>query len=119
VESDEFSYPGYEPNDPPNRDTVPFISAQATLSENRKILYISVINRHVDRDMKVQFSFMNWQPSENGRLWQIKGENYMILNTFEQPDLISIKEDNLVKLDSKFEMIIPKLSVSIIESKIK
>jgi alpha-N-arabinofuranosidase len=119
VESDEFAYPGYEPDDPPNRDTVPFISAQATLSENHRKLYISVINRHADRDMKIQFSFKNWQPSGNGRLWQIKGDNYMALNTFEQPDQIGINEENLDKLGSKFELIIPKLSVNIIESHVK
>jgi alpha-N-arabinofuranosidase len=119
VESDEFAYPGYEPNDPPSRDTVPFISAQATFSKDSKILYISVINRHPDKDLKIHFSIKNWQPLGSGRLWQLKGENYMALNTFEQPDLITANEENLQIQDSTFEMTIPKLSVNIIESHMK
>jgi len=119
VDGEEFPYPGYEPNDPPNRDTVPFVSAQATLSENRKKMYISVINRHIDKDLKIEFRLKNWQSAENGRLWQIKSENFMSMNTFEQPELIGINEENLNKLGSKFELIIPRLSVSIIESHVK
>jgi alpha-N-arabinofuranosidase len=115
VESEMFPNPGYEPDDPPGRETVPFVDAQATLSEDGEKIYISVVNRHIDKDVTVQFSFENWQPAKTGRLWQIKGEDYMVLNTLEQPDMAGIKEEQLEDLGPNFEMSIPKHSVSIIE----
>jgi len=119
VESDEFRNPGYEPNDPPNRETVPFVAAQATLSEDGKKIYISVVNRYIDKDVTVHFNFKNWQPAKIGRLLQIGGGNYMALNTYDQPNLIGITEKQLNNLGTNFQMIIPKLSVSIIESRVK
>lgn len=115
VECEMFPYPGYEPNDPPNREEIPFVSAQATLSEDEEKLFISVINRYIDKDVTTLFRLENWCPKKQGKIWQITGPDYMALNTFEQQDVITVQEDKIENIDATFEHMFPACSVSIIE----
>jgi alpha-N-arabinofuranosidase len=115
VESDTFLNPGYEPDDPPGRKDIPYISAQGTLSNDGENLFISIINRYINKNVSINIFIDNWKPKPEAELLQIDGPDYMSLNTYENKNTITVKKEKINNISSNFKFLSPAHSVSIIE----
>jgi len=70
---------------------VPCLDASATLGDDGKILYLSVVNRHKDENVEVPIE-VEGARIEFVRGWEVNGPDVHAVNTFAEPDLVTATE---------------------------
>ena len=70
---------------------IPFIDLSATLAEDKKTLYLYVVNRHESEPADLRVSLRGFKPKEASQLY-IAGKSIEDRNTLEEPNNVRIKE---------------------------
>jgi alpha-N-arabinofuranosidase len=115
VECESFQVPEYEKGRPQAIGQVPFLDVSATLSDDEKTLYVAVINLHISKTIETELTIKDWKPKLTGKLIWLDGEHFMIENTFDNSEIISIKEKEIKYGKDKIRFHFPKHSVTIFE----
>ncbi len=94
---------------------VPYLDCAATLDRNQKILYIHVINRHLEQDIEVNFHLEKTIPSQLIKIWEINAPSALSQNDFLHPETIRTVEKSLHLEGKKFSYTLPPHSVTVLE----
>jgi alpha-N-arabinofuranosidase len=93
--------------------SVPYVDAQATLSTDRKTLFLSAINYHPTESFAVEID-LGRRPAGALRVWQLDGEDTHTPNTFERPEVTHLRDPlTLDEFPEVYEL--PAHSASVLE----
>jgi alpha-N-arabinofuranosidase len=70
---------------------VPFVDLSATITEDRKTVYLHVVNRHETESMELKMSLKGFKPKK-GSAQQVAGESPNDQNTFDNPNKVKIEK---------------------------
>jgi alpha-N-arabinofuranosidase len=115
VDCDKFQAPEYEAGRAQAIGKIPYLDVSATMSEDNGTLYVSVINLHDIKNIDAEMFIEGWKLKSNGRIISLTGDDYMIENTFEEPNNIKIKEKATKGIKNHLKLLFPKHSVTILE----
>jgi alpha-N-arabinofuranosidase len=115
VRCDSFPAPEYEKGRSQAVAHIPYLDVSATMSEDKKTLYLGVLNLNISKVIETEITIRGWRPKSNGRMIWLDGNHYMTENTFEKPDNITIKDKTLRNLNNPVIYNFPPHSVSILE----
>jgi alpha-N-arabinofuranosidase len=73
---------------------VPFVDLSATITEDRKTLYLHVVNRHETESMELKMSFRGFKPKK-GSSQHVAGESPNDRNTFDNPNKVRIEKTSV------------------------
>ena len=93
----------------------PYLDVSATLSEERGLLYIGVVNRHWEEPIRAAVEIAPLVAKAEGKLAELNGPDPLAANTLEGPPLVRITETSFLCEGSRFEHIFPAHSASILE----
>jgi alpha-L-arabinofuranosidase len=115
VEAGTFPAPEYELGRPQAIGRIPYLDSSATTSEDGQTLYLAVINLHDSEPIATKIRIEGWNPRSTGKLVWLDAEHYMTENTFEHPNRITIKKQELDGVKPSMTHIFSPHSVSILE----
>lgn len=115
VECDTYPAPEYEQGRPQAIGNIPYLDASATLSEDGETLYLGIINMHDAETVEAGININGWEPGPEGRVIRLDGQHYMIENSFESPDNITVREEELRGVGGSFKYRFPPHSVTVME----
>jgi alpha-N-arabinofuranosidase len=92
---------------------VPFIDAQATLSDDRSTVYLAVINYHPNEAISATLDFGARRPTGDVRLTELNGEDSHTPNTFQRPDVTQLKASTLPQAPGTYAF--PPHSATVLE----
>ncbi len=75
---------------------VPVLDASATLSEDGKTLFVSLVNRHPESSVTVQLDLGDFRPKAPVLARSLQSENFADANTFEHPNKVVPREEVLL-----------------------
>ena len=111
VDCDSYAIDGFE-NVHPN-DKVPYLDCSASLDKENKRLFIAVINRDPDENIKTELELSDAGVQSGAVVWELNGPSALARNTFEEK--VKITKKILTGASVNFEYIFPAHSVTIIE----
>jgi alpha-L-arabinofuranosidase len=88
------------------------IDAAATLSQDRRTLYLSVINRHPTQPARVKLDLAGFQAAD-GEWAAMVGDEITAANSAERPDAVRL-ETRPLKAEEQREMVIPAHTAAVI-----
>lgn len=97
----------------PTGGETPVLDVSATLSEDGKTLFIGLINRHPESDVKVQLDLGNFKARPVVQMWQLWSEDFTDTNTFDQPDKVKPTEQT-IQLSDLQHLTLPRHSVTVL-----
>jgi len=115
VKCDTYPAPEYERGRPQAIGQIPYIDVSATMSRDEQILYLAVINRHIDKTISTEVSFDKWDFSPMVKIAELYDDDYMTENSFDNPDRLTIKADTLEGVSNPFTYNFKPHSVTIME----
>ncbi len=115
VKCDSYPAPEYEQGRPQAKGHIQYLDVSATTSSDEKTIYLAIINLHADENIKTRISFDQWEFSPQVKIFELYNDDYMAVNTFEQPDRIIVKEGTLSNISSPFSYDFKPHSVTIME----
>ena len=92
----------------------PVVDASATLSEDRKTLFVGLINRHPESDVEMRLDLGNFKAKPTVQMWQLWSENFTDTNTFEQPEKVKPTEQT-IPLNEALNLKLPRHSVTVLK----
>jgi alpha-N-arabinofuranosidase len=92
---------------------VPFIDVSATISEDRKTLYLYALNRNDEEGVELQVVLKGFNP-RSGIQQFIAGESVEDKNTLENPDRIRIEESKIETVGRELNIELKPNSVNVI-----
>ena len=115
IECETFPAPEYEAGRAQAIGNIRYLDVSATMSEDRQALYVSVLNLHIADAVEAEIRIEGWVPRSKGRRVWLDGVHYMTENTFDQPDNITVKEEDIDDAKSNFIYTFAPHSVTILE----
>lgn len=118
---------------------VPYLEAISSLSKDKSLLYVIVINKHVNSSIKGKLDLKGFKPATNAKTWTMTAPSldanngkdlpdYPGLNWAKQihapqnsmfesgkPGTVTIRQGSANKISDKFEYTFPPISVTCIE----
>jgi alpha-N-arabinofuranosidase len=73
----------------------PLLDVAATCDENRGTLVLGVVNRHIHRPIATTIELQDGRAARRGVAYEVNGAGPRVLNTFEQPDAVTVRERSL------------------------
>jgi len=67
------------------------VDLSATITEDRKTLYLHVVNKHETESMELKMSFRGFKPKK-GSAQQVAGDSPNDRNTFDNPNKVKIEK---------------------------
>ncbi|MEN3008626.1 alpha-N-arabinofuranosidase [Pseudothermotoga sp.] len=92
---------------------VPYLDASATISEDGKKLYVTVINYKKDEALRVPIK-VEGVNKKIAKMYTLTGPDVHARNSFENPDVVSILEETIL-VDENFNLTLRPSSCSVIE----
>lgn len=92
---------------------VPYLDASATICDDRKKLYVAVINYKQDETLKVPIE-IDGIDKKAAKMYSLTGPNVHACNSLEEPNVVDILEEN-ISIDEHFDLILKPFSCSVIE----
>jgi alpha-L-arabinofuranosidase len=89
----------------------PLLDAAATLSENRDVLHLTLINRHPRRGVRIAWDLGAARPAGDARLGAVTGPEPWARNGFENPDTVRLDAET-GSWESMSARVLPPASVS-------
>lgn len=96
-------------------DNVPYLDCLATLDSKEGRLYLAIINRHEKQDQECTVNIKGLMPKRQGRMYELNAEEPTSANDFEHPNDVKITEKKLSSGGTRFDYLLPRHSVTIIE----
>ena len=110
VESPSFNVP--RTGTVPSLKNVPYIDCSASLSRDKRNLYIHIVNRHPSEDIVCHIRLLGCSPSEEVRIWEINAQNVSSKNNFKNPNAVRISESVIRRGANDFEYRFPAHSIT-------
>ena len=99
----------------PARAQAPYIDAQATLTEDRRRLYLAVINRHRYEDIAAQIDVAGAKVLPQGRGHELNGPSALSGNSITNPDVVRVQPVPGFAAANRFIYTFPAHSVTVLE----
>jgi len=80
----------------PHRNGRPLLDVSATLSEDGKMLYLAVLNRHPLQPYPSELQIQGFIPDIALTVLQLTAEDFRAMNTFAEPEAVQIREQRLI-----------------------
>ena len=93
---------------------LPFLDVSATLNEEDKKLFISVVNRHKDRDIETCIKVQEGKIASEGHVHVLHHEDPHAMNTYEEPENVKPETLHTSGLSNSFNWTFPAHSYTII-----
>lgn len=97
----------------PGVGETPVVDASATLSEDGKRLFIALINRHPESDVKVQLNLGDFKAKPTAQMWRLWSENFTDTNTFDEPEKVKPIEQT-VSVNELSNLVLPRHSITVL-----
>jgi len=94
---------------------LPFLDVSATLNEEDKKLYISVVNRHKDQDIETNIQILEGRISSEGNVHVLQHEDPLAMNTYDEPENVKPETLNTSGFSESFDWTFPAHSYTIME----
>ena len=117
VESPTFSAPplGFMPA----RPDAHYVDAQATVSEDKKRLYLSLVNRHRHEPIDVHIEVLGAAVQASGVGYQLNGPSALSGNSITNPDVVRIEPVAPFQAGDHFTYTLPAHSATVLELGLK
>jgi alpha-N-arabinofuranosidase len=99
-----------------NLESVPYVDATATISKDRRILYLHLVNRSPDEAFQCNTNLSGFTPSTSAATL-LRGDNIDSKNYFDKPDEVKLIEQALNDAGSSFTFELPAHTACVIELK--
>ena len=99
----------------PARDHAAYHDAQATLAEDRRTLYLSVVNRHPQEAITVDIDIRGAEIGPEGQGAQLHGTHALAGNSAENPENVHLRELPPFVAGSRFRYTFPAHSATVLE----
>jgi len=96
----------------PSLKNVPYLDCSASLSEDRKKLYLHVINRHPSKDLICRICLLGCSPREEAKVLEINAPDVLSKNSFKKSDVVKISEHTIKGVKEDFEYKFPAHSIT-------
>jgi len=93
---------------------VPFVDVSATISEDRKTLYLYALNRNENDSVELQVVFKGFK-ARSGIQQFVAGESIDEKNTFEDPNRVKIEEISVKNIEAEANIELKPHSVNVIK----
>ena len=93
---------------------VPYVTSYASRSIDGKSVTIVLINKHAEKDFKINISLNGADVDERGDVWILNGPDLKAQND-GSPEVVDIKKYDLSGLNNKFRYSVPAHSVSLLK----
>lgn len=98
--------------------TIDYLSAWATLSDDKSILRLLVINRHEQSTIPTKIRILGFQPNSEARVWQLGGNGYTVYSSnAKDPNHVVPRTSTFRGISSSFDYKFEPLSITVIEGK--
>lgn len=94
---------------------IPFVDVSATLDEERRRLWVSVVNRHRQEDAVARLRLRDASLPNEARLHRLWHEDPFARNTVDAPDTVLPTEQTIALNGEPFEIALPPHSYTILE----
>lgn len=91
----------------------PVVDVSATLSEDRRTLFVALINRHPESEVSVHLDLGNFQAKPTVHLWQLWSEQFTDTNTFDEPEKVKPVE-RAIPLSKALDLTLPHHSITLL-----
>jgi len=101
----------------PFNANLPLLDSIATLSADRRTLYLAVVNLGEEQDLDTRIQIHGWTSREgaNAAVLELNGRDKLAANPFGSPDNVNIREKSLKISGSLISYRFPAHSVTVIE----
>ncbi len=96
-------------------EDAPYLDASITLSEDKKKMYLAVVNYHQEDEINCPLVLTGFSPRKEARVYELNGPDVMAVNDFDQPDKVGITAKNIDYASSHFTYSFPPHSATVIE----
>ncbi len=98
-----------------NGENFPYLDTSATLSEDKKRMYLAVLNYHQGEEIRCPFVLEGFSPQKEANIYEFNGRNVMAANDFENPERVKIKTGIIKNAGPEFSYGFPPHSCTVIE----
>ncbi|MCX7968611.1 MAG: hypothetical protein N3B10_09015 [Armatimonadetes bacterium] len=91
----------------------PVVDASATLSEDGKTLFVSLINLHPESDVSVHLELGNFKAVRKVQMWRLWSVHFTDTNTFDEPEKLKPIEQT-ISADDLANLVLPRHSVTVL-----
>ena len=109
AESDEVEIPGWLPQ------RLPLLDVSATLDEEKGVLYVSAVNLSRDDEMTVELRLLDGKVAPAGAHYLCTGREPSVTNSFDQPENVGVRREQLKGLSARCRVMLPRHSASVLE----
>jgi len=97
---------------------VPYLDASVSLNRNKDKLYIAAVNYHQQEDIECLIFLESLSPKKEGKAYELNGSDVMVVNDFDSPERIKVKNKTIKNAASRFSYVFPAHSATVIELEI-
>ena len=94
---------------------LPALDAIATLSEDRRTLYLAVVNRAEATDIKTRISLSGWTGGGVAHAWELNGPDKVAANPFGSANVVNIHDKAVTLKPGALTYNFPAHSITILE----
>jgi alpha-N-arabinofuranosidase len=98
---------------------VPYIDSSATLSADRKKLYIATVNAFINKGEECKIRLRGISVKKKARIYELNGPDIMAYNDAQNPNKVRIVEKKIDNADDVFTYEFPPHSATIMELQIQ
>lgn len=98
-----------------NMENVPYLDASVTLSEDRKRMYLAVVNYNQEKEIDCPLILEDFLPQKEAKVYELNGPDVMAMNDFDHPRKVKITAKNINGASSHFTYSFPAHSATVIE----
>lgn len=99
----------------PKAQNTPYISCNATISDNGNELALILVNKHFTDSISTNIQLKNFIPKDIGTIIELKGDNPFFRNTKKERNRIQLVEKAIDKIKSSIDIVLPAHSVTMLK----
>ncbi|MCS7064919.1 MAG: hypothetical protein NZL85_01450, partial [Fimbriimonadales bacterium] len=98
----------------PTGGETPLVDASATLSEDGRMLFVGLINRHPESEVQVRLNISDFPAKPVVKMERLWSDHFTDTNTFEQPERVKPIEQTL-PLTEALNLKLPRHSITLLK----
>jgi alpha-N-arabinofuranosidase len=96
-------------------ENFPYLDASVTLSEDKKRMYLAVLNYHQEEKIDCSLVLEGFLPQKEANIYELNGPDVVAVNDFKNPYNIRVVAKNINYANSHFTYPFPPHSATVIE----
>jgi len=92
----------------------PLLDVSVTRDEAGNTLTFGIVNRHQDDAVTTTVEIGNGAPITSAVAYEVNGDDPTVLNSFDRPDAVTVKERSLSAAGASLELTLPAHSVTVV-----